>query len=106
MKIRSKLISFVEPNVLCCNEAEGELGSLVTDAEDVEDLRPLPRLRPVPKNTRYRHQLLRYSRYYGSYLRRSIFDLMAQLCSERLDSTLNYLQEATVEKKKTIIFSA
>lgn len=45
MNIRSRLISLDEPNVPC-KDAEGELGSLVTEGEDVEDLRPLPRLRP------------------------------------------------------------
>ncbi len=48
INIRSKLISLVEPNVLC-KEAEGELGSLVTDADEVDDFLPLPRLRPMTK---------------------------------------------------------
>lgn len=48
MNILSKLISFVDPKVLF-SDAVGELGSLVTDAADVDDLRPLPRLRPTIK---------------------------------------------------------
>lgn len=46
INIRSKLISLEEPKVLC-KEADGELGSLVTEAEEVEDFRPLARGRPA-----------------------------------------------------------
>lgn len=49
INIRSKLISLVEPKVLC-READGELGSLVTEAEEVEDFRPFPRGRPRVRN--------------------------------------------------------
>lgn len=55
--MRSKLISLVEPKVLC-NEADGELGSLVTEAEEVEDFRPLPRGRPAVTNAYKNHIIL------------------------------------------------
>lgn len=49
INILSKLISLEEPKAPC-KDAEGELGSLVTEAEEVDDFRPLPRLRPMKMN--------------------------------------------------------
>lgn len=96
INIRSKFISFAEPNVLC-KDAEGELGSLVTDAADVDDLRPFPRLRPV-MNDAIKFQIICFHLqndfiYTNTNLRHSASYLCTQFYPEKLvQKWLNYLQ--------------